>query len=320
MISQPGGIFEVSVIIPAHNDETRLPRAIRSVLGQSLPVSEIVVVDDGSEDRTAEVAASFPKTICLRQKNSGAAGARNAGIARARSEWIAFLDSDDEWTPDHIKNAWSLIQGQPGIAWYFCPYEKKSESGRLISVLELKNAVPSDRVIEDYFLIEAKGDSAGFTSCMIIRKRVLDEVGGFNVHIQQYGEDLDLWFRIALHHPEIGYGDKVGVTVRRREGSLTASGNADVRRFLRRIAITRASTQGLPEPRVRQSEVLIRKWAVLAIRDAVLQNDAASLEVIEREYGSLLPHRWLAATRLLRRPVTLKTVLALYAIRSKFRK
>jgi len=196
MISQPGGIFEVSVIIPAHNDETRLPRAIRSVLGQSLPVSEIVVVDDGSEDRTAEVAASFPKTICLRQKNSGAAGARNAGIARARSEWIAFLDSDDEWTPDHIKNAWSLIQGQPGIAWYFCPYEKKSESGRLISVLELKNAVPSNRVIEDYFLIEAKGDSAGFTSCMIIRKRVLDEVGGFNEELRVVLNDVDLCLRI----------------------------------------------------------------------------------------------------------------------------
>src|SRR5512143_247273 len=111
MTSQPGGTFGVSVVIPAYNDETRLPRAIRSVLAQTYPVSEIVVVDDGSVDGTAAVAATFRKTICVRQKNSGAAGARNAGIARARSEWIAFLDSDDEWLPDHILNAWSLIKG-----------------------------------------------------------------------------------------------------------------------------------------------------------------------------------------------------------------
>lgn len=92
-----------SVVIPSYQRAELTARAVESVLAQSWPASEIIVVDDGSTDGTAErIAAYAPRVNVLRQPNAGVAAARNAGVAAARHEWIAFLDSDDVWTVDHL--------------------------------------------------------------------------------------------------------------------------------------------------------------------------------------------------------------------------
>src|ERR1700759_4661578 len=94
--------MKVSAVIPAYNRRNYLSRAINSVLAQTVPVDEIVVVDDGSSDGSADLVESLcgDRVRVIRQTNTGVAGARHRGVREARGEWIAFLDSDDEWMPE----------------------------------------------------------------------------------------------------------------------------------------------------------------------------------------------------------------------------
>ncbi len=109
-----------SVVIPAYNREAIVGRAIQSALDQSFAPFEILVVDDGSSDRTAEVVESYGDRVTLiRRENGGAPAARNSGIFAATGEWIAFLDSDDYWTADHLKRMAVAIEGTEGHAEYY---------------------------------------------------------------------------------------------------------------------------------------------------------------------------------------------------------
>src|SRR4030095_4422896 len=93
----------ISVVIPTFNRAGVVKRALESALRQSLPPAQIIVIDDGSTDDTREVLGGYGDTIeYVRQENAGASVARNRGIALARHPWIAFLDSDDYWLPDHL--------------------------------------------------------------------------------------------------------------------------------------------------------------------------------------------------------------------------
>ncbi len=95
---------EVSVIIPAFNGERYLEEALRSAVDQSLPPGEVIVVDDGSTDASAEIAESFGDPVrCIRQSNTGVAGARNRGLSAATGELIAFLDHDDLWPREKLE-------------------------------------------------------------------------------------------------------------------------------------------------------------------------------------------------------------------------
>ena len=96
--------IEISAIIPAYNREKTIARALDSVLAQEYAVAEIVVIDDGSRDGTRNVVERYGGAVCyVYQENGGVAAARNKGVSVARHPWIAFLDSDDYWLPDHLK-------------------------------------------------------------------------------------------------------------------------------------------------------------------------------------------------------------------------
>lgn len=99
----------VTAVIPAYNRERLVAEAIRSVRSQTVPVAEILVVDDGSTDRTAEVARSLGACV-IRQPNQGVSAARNAGIRAASQEWVALLDSDDLWEPEKIEAQWRAVE------------------------------------------------------------------------------------------------------------------------------------------------------------------------------------------------------------------
>ena len=120
-----------SVVIPAYNREDTVGRSIQSALDQSHPPDEILVVDDGSKDRTAEIIAAFGgKVRLISQENGGAPVARNTGIRAARADWIAFLDSDDYWTPDHLKRVAQAIEGTDGAAeFYFANIDMAENEG-----------------------------------------------------------------------------------------------------------------------------------------------------------------------------------------------
>jgi len=117
----------VSVIIPTYNRAHTLGRAIDSVLHQTRPADEIIIVDDGSTDKTAALLENYTGLIHLEQTNAGVSTARNTGIAQASSSWIAFLDSDDEWLPSKLQHQLVYVT------------RTKSGSAMAVALTRLKN-------------------------------------------------------------------------------------------------------------------------------------------------------------------------------------
>ena len=111
----------ISVIVPARNAELFIREAIESVQAQTLSVSEIIVVDDGSSDRTALIAQKTGALI-LSQPHRGVSAARNAGINASKQEWVAFLDADDRWEDNKIECQWTAIQRCPDVGMVSCDY------------------------------------------------------------------------------------------------------------------------------------------------------------------------------------------------------
>ena len=125
------GTAEISVVIPAYNAARFLGEALDSALTQTRNPAEIIVVVDGSEDASAEIARSFgPIVRVLHQARSGVSRARNAGIAAAAGEFIAFLDADDRWEPTRLEKQLAAMRAQPDASWGFCWYYEFSDESR----------------------------------------------------------------------------------------------------------------------------------------------------------------------------------------------
>jgi glycosyltransferase involved in cell wall biosynthesis len=121
----------IAVIIPVFNRERTIGRAIESVLTQASPPAEVLVVDDGSSDGTADVIAGYGGRVrYLHQSNEGASAARNHGVARAAAPWVAFLDSDDRWLDDHLGRMAEAIVATGGTAgFYFADTRRPAAEG-----------------------------------------------------------------------------------------------------------------------------------------------------------------------------------------------
>lgn len=198
----------ISVVIPAYNAEKHIARTIESVLEQSHPADEIIIVDDGSADNTAEIVRSFGEKVTLiEQGNAGASIARNTGIEAAKSEWIAFLDADDEWVAEKLQLQTEHLQRNSDLVWTASNYFNCScmpEHCSVISDQGRSEILLSGReYYEDYF-DAYKGAICGNTNTMLIRRDVLFEAGLFRPG-QLRMNDEDMWFRIAYRYPKIGY-------------------------------------------------------------------------------------------------------------------
>ncbi|MDA1266721.1 MAG: glycosyltransferase family 2 protein [Planctomycetota bacterium] len=123
----------IACVIPAYNRERSLGRAIESALNQSFPPAEVLVADDGSTDRSVEIARGYGDRVrVLLGENGGAAVARNRGVTAATAEWIAFLDSDDYWTEDHLEHVRAAIEGTHGRCdLYFADMQRPSSEGTI---------------------------------------------------------------------------------------------------------------------------------------------------------------------------------------------
>ena len=263
--------LSISVVTPAYNAERYLDGTIRSALGQSLPPLEIIVVDDGSTDGTGEVARGFGGIVrCIRQENAGPAAARNRGVREARGEFVAFLDADDEWLPHHLEEAARVLTAHPELAWLCTPYEERAESGKRRRRRYIGRLLRNNAYIADYFKAQAEYWFA-WTGTMVIRRQAILDAGGFDESLRG-PEDIDLWFRIALRHPQVGYPGRVGAVYRRHPGSLMGrSTGSELGPLLKRIEkLERVSVQSGPDA-VKRSEPAILAWVGAAVRLALYQ-------------------------------------------------
>lgn len=199
----------VSVIIPTYNRETLVCRAIQSVLNQSYQNFEIIVVDDGSSDNTAEIVKNYiPKTKYIYQENAGASAARNKGIDLAKGEWIAFLDSDDEWLPDKLTLQTDLLKRNPDLVWsytnYIICFDDTGEQRNAHPYPALQEKLLNGKeYFENYFNAFLAGISTS-TITVIAKRSALKTVGMF-LQKQPWSQDTDLFMRLAYRWPKIGY-------------------------------------------------------------------------------------------------------------------
>ena len=191
--------MSISVVIPTYNRAAAVGEAIESVLRQTHPADEIIVVDDGSTDRTGEVLAGFGDRIrIVAQPNGGVSAARNAGIRLATADWLAFLDSDDVWLPHRLATlARDVTEPNVGVHVADIVLEGPGYEERLLPLRNL--AFPQNRAerIERPLPLVLSGLSLDSIAC---RRDWLIDAGGFDTSLRMF-EDLDVLTRLALRGP-----------------------------------------------------------------------------------------------------------------------
>jgi glycosyltransferase involved in cell wall biosynthesis len=191
--------MKFSVVIPLYDKVRYVHSAIRSVLAQTLPPHEVIVVDDGSRDGSAEAAEAIedPRVRVIRQPNGGVSRARNRGIAEATGDWIAFLDADDWYHPEMLAALAQAHQAAP---------DANLLGAGSRNIPHLMGADPEPwPVAEGFFEVEVVDDlrqrwmrTAPFCSSSVaIRASLLRGMHPCFVEGEFHGEDLDLWFRVA---------------------------------------------------------------------------------------------------------------------------
>ncbi len=184
----------VSVILPTYNRHDFLRQAVESVLAQTRPADEIIVVDDGSTDGTAALLAGYgDRIMVIRQDNLGVSAARNAGIRQAKGVFIALLDSDDYWLPDKLEAQLSFFERHPDAL--ICQTEETwMRNGKRVNPKN-RHQKFSGMIFEKTLPLCLVSPSA-----VMIRKALFQEVGLFDESLPAC-EDYDLWLRISWKYP-----------------------------------------------------------------------------------------------------------------------
>tara|TARA_B100000519_G_scaffold107364_1_gene93040 strand:- start:164 stop:991 length:828 start_codon:yes stop_codon:yes gene_type:complete len=186
--------MNISVIIPTFNRKETLKRSIQSVAMQSYTPYEIIVIDDGSDDGTKEwLKDNFPNVKYIYQMNSGVSSARNKGIKFARGDWIALLDSDDEWLPSKLKDQANEIELNPA-AKFLHTNEIWIRNGVRV------NQMKKHKKYGGYIFEKCLDMCRISPSSVLIKKDIFDEIGMFDETLKVC-EDYDLWLRFASKYP-----------------------------------------------------------------------------------------------------------------------
>jgi glycosyltransferase involved in cell wall biosynthesis len=187
-----GTDVKISVIIPAYNVEETIINCVESVLQQTLPVFEIIIINDGSSDNTLKSILSYKtdmelsKLYIYTQPNSGPSKARNEGIKYASGNWIAFLDADDMWLPDKIEKQVQFLYNHPDfflIGTLCCANHSINTTTSNFRIIAFRSMIFSNKVM---------------TSTVLIKRCVLNNLL-FDEH-QKYSEDYKLWLQISIQY------------------------------------------------------------------------------------------------------------------------
>jgi len=184
----------VSVVIPAYNSSRTIAQTLESALTQGIAEIEVIVVDDGSSDDTAEIVrrSEDHRLRLVQRPNGGVASARNAGIELARGEWVAFLDSDDIWLPHKLERQLELMSAQPGCqasqgSAYFVDDQLRP--------LKLRRCIPVDDPLLTFLRFQNLPNAA---SSWVVRRSLIEQIGPFNADLVIL-EDWEFSLRLARY-------------------------------------------------------------------------------------------------------------------------
>lgn len=212
----------VSVIIPCYNSEQWITECLNSVCKQTYGSLEIIVIDDGSDDKTAEIIKAIENPIIhyFYKKNEGSSSSRNYGVKKAKGTLIAFLDSDDMWHETKIEEQVNIIK--KGFDFVYCDFEILNSKNTVQNKLSFVNPENYKKPIKTILL--SKNIVSG-GSCVLLKKHILDNVGLFNEDII-IGEDWELWTRCFWHDYKYYFINKKLSLIRKNDNSVQHTTNA----------------------------------------------------------------------------------------------
>ena len=216
----------VSVAIACYKHAHFLADAIESVLAQTSPAVEIVVVDDGSPDDTREVASRYPDVMYVRQENMGLAAARNTGIRSTSSPFLVFLDADDRLLPNALEAGLKAFHAHPACAFVSGGFRYIDSEGTATG----DPVIP--HVVNNHYIEMLRCSYIAMHATVMFRREILDRVGGFD-NTLRVCEDFDLYLRIVREHPVSCHGAVVAEY--RRHGSNVSSHSAKMLKTALRV-------------------------------------------------------------------------------------
>jgi glycosyltransferase involved in cell wall biosynthesis len=278
----------ISVVIPLFNKQQSAERAIGSVLAQSYPHFELIVVDDGSTDQSLSVARTFtdPRIQILTQQNFGVATARNRGVSVAQGDYVCFLDADDEYGVEFLAEIHQLIQKQPQAALYSCRYKEVDEQGApFLGNCDLHE--PFFGEVSNFFVHYKNSRSLICSSNICARKALIQQIGGFPDG-QKIGEDIYVWLRLALLGPVMFSSRILSTVYRNAENRTISSGMRAVPYHTRFFLTDRLWRQQQQPETIEKLLQFIYHNSLINVCGALMANN----KQVARDYIQLIkPHR-----------------------------
>jgi glycosyltransferase involved in cell wall biosynthesis len=208
---------KVSVVIPAYNASRHICDAVQTALDQTYADIEVIVVDDGSKDGSGDLVRSrFPQVTCVTKPNGGASSARNLGCQMATGEFIAFLDSDDEWHPEKIEAQVALMRAYPKADLCRTTLQETPVRGHA-SLPRDAAGLPTHTQYTRF--VEGFNHPFFATSTVMVRKAACDRAGGFDPQLN-VAEDIDFFLRVMAKAPLVPCVSGVATFKRPVKGSL----------------------------------------------------------------------------------------------------
>jgi glycosyltransferase involved in cell wall biosynthesis len=313
-----------SVIMPVHNGEAFIDEALRSLLAQTYPNLEIIVVDDGSTDRTYSRAAVYaPRVKCIRRASrSGSASIpRNIGLSESAGEFIAFLDADDILLPEWIERRVQFLSSHPEVALVFGDYRNFSTTGQdershFQTCSRLQQLLGKSRSLvltsEQATGILAR-ENFGISGTFMIRRKALELVAGFEPTLRAC-EDFHFYYRLARHSP-VGIINEVAMMRRLHNLNMTADPSLMLEQSIRSRALLRASEKN-SRNRGHLDRDIAESHASLA---RIYTNRGDYLRAIYEDARALFRHCSGARLRVFCRGIARTIAIAVGAHRSKTR-
>lgn len=275
----PVGTPTVAVIIPCYNHAHYLGDAVASVQAQTYPHYEIIVVDDGSTDNTAEIAAQFPGVTYVWQQNQGLSAARNAGLHQSAGEYLVFLDADDRLLPRALEVGVLCMSTYPDCAFVSGHYRYINGDGSLL----VEHA--QNRVSHDHYLALLRGNYIGMHATVMYRREIFDRVGAYDTSLRAC-EDYDLYLRIARDSP-IFCHDEVIAEYRQHGANMSGEPRLMLRHVLAVLRRQQLAIQG-NAARLRAYQHGVRAWQAYYGRHFFAQAAALRAQGEQRRAAGVL--------------------------------